>query len=203
MSICITDSLCCTSETNATLEVNYTPIKLNFKKDTKDKSCKVFFSDVSTLGKKWSFPKSFWPTKPAILIGSIIREVNTNFPLNSRWDRRIHRFFTALTVWRWEGPGKLLEGIHPSLPVRLFQGKPHSLMFHILFSEQHDRQTDQGHALPINQLSVCFHVYIRHLLGVPVFQRRCLPIIQFTCLSFLVQGQRPCLPFILNHHSLA
>ena len=30
--ICITDSFCCTPETNTTLSVNYTPIKFNLKK---------------------------------------------------------------------------------------------------------------------------------------------------------------------------
>ena len=28
----VTDSLCCKAETNTTLEINYTPIKINFKK---------------------------------------------------------------------------------------------------------------------------------------------------------------------------
>ena len=32
MCICITDSLCCTPETNTTLQINYTPIKFFFKK---------------------------------------------------------------------------------------------------------------------------------------------------------------------------
>ena len=30
--VCITDSLCCTSETNTALQINYTPIKINVKK---------------------------------------------------------------------------------------------------------------------------------------------------------------------------
>ena len=30
--ICMTDSLCCTLEINTALQINYTPIKLNFKK---------------------------------------------------------------------------------------------------------------------------------------------------------------------------
>ena len=32
MCICITDSLFCIAETNTTLEINYTPIKINLKK---------------------------------------------------------------------------------------------------------------------------------------------------------------------------
>ena len=34
--ICITDSLCCISETNTTLSINYTPIKINLKRKRKD-----------------------------------------------------------------------------------------------------------------------------------------------------------------------
>ena len=33
--ICIADSLCCTAETKTTLYINYTPIKINFKKRKK------------------------------------------------------------------------------------------------------------------------------------------------------------------------
>ena len=33
MSICITESLCCTAETNTTLEINYTPIKIFTKRN--------------------------------------------------------------------------------------------------------------------------------------------------------------------------
>ena len=32
LSICITDSVCCTAESNITLWINYNPIKINFKK---------------------------------------------------------------------------------------------------------------------------------------------------------------------------
>ena len=31
--MCMADSLCCTLETNTTLQSNYTPIKINLKKD--------------------------------------------------------------------------------------------------------------------------------------------------------------------------
>ena len=31
---CMADSFCCTVETNTTLQSNYTPIKINFKKGT-------------------------------------------------------------------------------------------------------------------------------------------------------------------------
>ena len=33
--VCVTDSVCCTSETNAALQSNHSPIKINFKKDIK------------------------------------------------------------------------------------------------------------------------------------------------------------------------
>jgi len=33
---CITDALCCTAETNTTLENNWTPVKINFQKSLID-----------------------------------------------------------------------------------------------------------------------------------------------------------------------
>ena len=33
--VCVTDSVCCTSETNAALQSNHSPIRINFKKDIK------------------------------------------------------------------------------------------------------------------------------------------------------------------------
>ena len=33
MCRCVTDSLCCTAETNTTLQSNYTPRKINLKRD--------------------------------------------------------------------------------------------------------------------------------------------------------------------------
>ena len=46
MCVCIADSLCCTAETNTTLESNYTPIKKKRRrKKVKDLSCFTFPSD--------------------------------------------------------------------------------------------------------------------------------------------------------------
>lgn len=60
-------------------------------------------------------------------------------------------------------------------------------MFHILVSEQLDRQTDQDHTLPTDQLSEGFiSVHIRHLLCVPAFQEGAHLVIVFTPVSSVV-----------------
>ena len=40
--VCITDSLCCTAQTNTALQINYTPIKINLKKKKEREGTQVF-----------------------------------------------------------------------------------------------------------------------------------------------------------------
>ena len=46
--MCITDSLCCTAETNTTLQINYTPIKINLKNALSSLHCLQDYQYIGT-----------------------------------------------------------------------------------------------------------------------------------------------------------
>lgn len=107
------------------------------------------------------------------MVRSNIRDENTNVP--SVFRLRHENSQMPCKALLCMGPVKLGDVVHSSLPLRFSGENPHSLwMFHILISEQLDRQTNQDHTLPTDQLSEGFAgVHIRRLLCVPAFQRRC------------------------------
>lgn len=118
----------------------------------------------------------------------------------SGWDTRIHRCLAK----RCCGWGLRSLGM-PSTPLcrrGCFRREPwNSLpMSHTLLSEQLDRQTDQDHALPTDQLSEGFlRVHRRRLLRVPVFQGRRALVIMCLCPLYSLRAGSVSLSFLYCH----
>ena len=62
--ICVTDSLCCTAETNTTLYINYTPIKIKKKKKKlPNLECTRPSHEGASLILSWSTPQNSPPAR--------------------------------------------------------------------------------------------------------------------------------------------